>query len=109
MDEMGNIDDSPYLEETVKIEPFAFPPTLLGRLRSGWYDIAARWGIKYVIDQQNRINRIQREHTHAYFAQLQALERELSDSRRQIGLLAAEIKRLEKRIGRDDQTMNDER
>lgn len=109
MDDRGSIDDAPYLEETVKIEPFLFPTTLLGRLRSRWYDIAARWGIKYVIDQQNRINRIQREHTHAYFAQLQALERELSDSRRQIGILAAELKKLERKIGQDKDTTNDER
>lgn len=58
--------------------------TILARVRSFWYDIAARWGVRFLAQQQGEINR--------------RLQEQLLTLAEENRVLAAEVARLQRRL-----------
>ena len=68
---------------------------LVAWLRSAWYNVAARWAVRYLIQQQNGINQRQEMYVRSLERRLSFLERRLSDLERRLSeeetFLAREI------------------
>ncbi len=88
--------DSPTFE-VPDLEEFEFRSTVpvigpvIAWLRSVWYNVAARWAVRYLIQQQDEINRQQEMSIRSLGQRLSALERRLSE---ESAFLAREIARL---------------
>jgi GT2 family glycosyltransferase len=78
---------------------------LVARLRRLWYSVAARWGVRYLTQQQDTINQRQNLRLAALTYYIQTLERRIRDLADQNGLLAKKVAELNRRLeGGDDKT-----
>ena len=52
---------------------------LIARLRSAWYNVAARWGDQSIIDQQTAFNRMAAQQINVFDQRLILTDRDLTD------------------------------
>jgi len=94
--------------EFLALQEFQFRSTVpvigpvIARLREACYNIAARWAIRYLIQQQTTINQQQASINRELWATICALERRLTESSvsqaREIARLIQELERMKQRI-----------
>jgi hypothetical protein len=80
--------------------------SLIGRIRSFWYGVAAKWGIRYLMQQQDVINQQPRIYAQRqeiinsrYQRYIETLEQRLTELADENTLLAKEIANLSLRLG----------
>lgn len=88
-------------QATVEQQPLRSDLPFVATLRNLWYNIAARWGVQQVIDQQNEVNRLiltalEDQTDQTEWLRLQ--DAQLTEQARQIADLTAKVKALEMKI-----------
>lgn len=96
---LSSVDREPEQEgRSVALHEFEFSNTLVGRLRSFIHQLAGRWAIRSLIQQQNEIN-IQQNLTGDYLKKnFQELDQELVQTRKQLAELTTLVVQQQKKI-----------
>ncbi|MFT7584019.1 MAG: hypothetical protein ACI9EW_000433 [Cellvibrionaceae bacterium] len=95
---MGNDGDQAKNGHLVIVQEFEFPHTLAGRLRHFAHGLAARWAIRYLIQQQNQINILQNQTSVFLKEGLQGVDQELTQTRKQLAELTTIVIQQQRRI-----------
>ena len=86
----------------VTLRPFTSQTPVIGRwiawLRTQWGNVAARWLVQDALTQQNELNRLLAQVAQDVDARLIAQDREQADLQHDMGELAAQIARLNRRL-----------
>ena len=83
---------------SVVLQPFEFPPTLIGRLRRWVHRLAGEWAIRYLIQQQNEINGQLNQTEYRLKGTLHQLDHDHVETRRQLAELTTLVIQQQKRI-----------
>ena len=67
------------LETKSRLQEFEFQSTPVGRLRRIWYSIGAKWGIRFMTDQQSEINQALIEVIRVQQTEIERLRKHLDD------------------------------
>lgn len=86
------------IEWEVQEKPFFSSMPLIGplvvRLRTAWNNVATKWYVRLVLEQQNAFNRLTTDQTSALSAQLVEQDRQGSEMAHDIAQLTAQIAQL---------------
>ena len=84
--------------EFPKRTPFRFRQSLMGRLRGLWHGVAGRWVETHQLQEQNQLN-LRLHQQQLDLAELVSIQdRELTELKRALGQLAAELRQAHDRL-----------
>lgn len=78
--------------------------SLIARLRSVWYSVAAKWAIRHIIAQQNQINQLIRHALHDQATWLTTQDKELVALRQQLAEVTVQLVQAQQRIEKLEQS-----
>jgi GT2 family glycosyltransferase len=90
--EKGRVEERPFVSHFPLFGP------LIARFRATWNNVAARWYVRGLLEQQNEFNRLIAEQTAAQENRLIALDREQTEAVYQIAELTAQVTQLTRRL-----------